>query len=523
MSADQEKSAILAQELSQIEREYPSLSFIPNIGQEKAFHFYKTLDSSPFIMLFGGGNGVGKTANLAMMLVGLIWGPEYLNEYFDDYKMFKEYQDLLNARRRRGVIRLVVNADSMREGGSVHQAIVEWFPIGPDPKKPMYKLLKGGKNHFSQIVIAKTGAPMVEIKTHDQDTVAHSGTTVDWILCDEPFPQAHWGEMLGRTRDGGRIAMFMTPLNMAGWLLDDVVEQVDGVDTCMTNASIWENCIDIPGTRGHLKKVNIDKMIRQWEISAPNEVDARVKGTFSHLTGAIFKAFTPKVHVIEPFKIPKDWPIYFIVDPHDSKPAFVTWVLQGPNNRHWVIKEWPEKDFTKLGNTDLTISKTIDILKEIERPFAHQITRRLMDPNKGSFVYSNTKKTIQDEWRVNGMRCDLVKVDDLDVGHKAVNQLLWWDQQKPSEPGFNQPLMLIFNTCTNTSKSLARYGLKKNHDPSASLTTKIDKKYKDPVDCVRYYAVDRRDFMTLTEKNSFLEQIYSGRKPLTFKGQQRRK
>ena len=502
VSVDQQKAMVVAEKRRQLDSAYPSLTFIPNVGQEKAFGFYKSYETSPYIMLFGGGNGVGKTADMIMFAVGLIFGNQFLDPFFDQYKVFEEYQALLKTRIRRGVIRLVVNADSMREGGSVYQAITEWFPVGTNAKKPLYKLLKGGKTYFSQIQINLPGAPIVEIKTHDQDTVAHSGTTVDWILCDEPFPQAHWGEMLGRTRDGGKIAMFMTPLNMAGWLLDDVVDRVDGVNICMTNASIWENCKDIPGTRGHLKKKNIDLMIEQWNISSPNEVDARVEGKFTHLTGSIFKSYDKNIHTMPSFKIPEDWPIYFIVDPHDSKAAFCTWILQGPNDRHWIIKEWPDKDFTKLGNTDLTISKTVQVIKDIETQWSpYQVVRRIMDPNKGSFVYSNTKRTIQDEWRDAGLRCDLCKIDDLDVGHKAVQRLLYWDKQKPSEPGFNEPLMKVFEECFNTDRSLARYGLKKNHDPGASLTNKLDKKYKDPVDNV-------------TDSRKFLRDIYSGRKKI---------
>jgi len=517
LTSTQQKEVMLNHQLNELDANYPSLNFVPNIGQERAFSFYKTLDTSPYIMLFGGGNGVGKTADMVIMAVGLIFGPDYLNEFFDKYKVFEEYQELLKNRNRQGVIRLLVNADSMREGGSVYQAITEWFPKGDDPKKPLYKLMKGGKNHYSIIKINVEGAPIVEIKTHDQDVAAHSGTTVDWTLCDEPFPQHLWGEMLGRTRDGGRIAMFLTPLNMAGWLMDDVVDDIDGVNKCMTNASIWDNCKDIPGTRGHLTRENIEKMIREWRIASPNEVSARENGTFTHLSGSIYKVFTKRIHLCKPFDIPTNWPIYNIIDPHDSKCPFLLWILQGPNNRHWVIDEWPRTDFTKMGNTDLTIEKVVQIIREIERPIIGQIVKRIMDPNKGTFVYSDSKKTIQTLWREAGLRYDLCTNDDLDYGHKAVNRLLYYDQQKPVESGFNQPSAMIFDHCENMAKSVARYGLKKNHTPGASLTANIDQKYKDPADCLRYYSVDMRDFQDVAERNSFMNQIMGGRIKIKYK------
>jgi len=515
-----QKEILLNQQIRELDEKYPSLSFIPNIGQEKAFKYYKDYANCPYIFVFGGGNGVGKTADLAIFAVGLIFGPDYIDDFFSDIKTFTQFKEHCYNRQRRGVIRLVVQADSMKEGGSMHQAITQWFPRG-EKGKPLYKLMKGGKTYYSEIKIFLKDAPIVEIKTHDQDVVAHSGTTLDWILCDEPFPQGLWSEMIGRTRDGGKIAMFMTPLNMAAWLMDDVVDQVDGKKICMTNASIWENCKDIPGTRGHLKKENIELMIEQWRRTDPESVDARVEGKFSHLSGSIFKVFDETVHVCEPFKIPDDWPIYHIVDPHDSKAPFAIWVLQGPQNQHWVIKEWPTEEYPKLGNTRLTIAGVIQIFRELEGNLIYQMVENIMDPNKGSFVYSTTKRTIQDEWRIAGRRYDLCKIDDLDVGHKAINRLLYFDSTKPVESGYNQPNLKVWNCCPNMIKALKRYGTKKGADPNASLTVRIDKTWKDPIDDLRYYAVSYRDFQPVSDRRDFLNKIYSGRKTVTFKGQSR--
>lgn len=517
ISERDQQEILINSKIRELDEQYPSLSFIPNIGQEKAFKFHTDYDQSPHISLFGGGNGVGKTAAMSIFAVGLIFGHDYLHDFFGQYKVFTQFKEHCIRRQRRGVIRLVVQADSMKEGGSVYQAITDWFPRGDDPKKPLYKMKKGGKTYYSEIEIHIPNAPIVEIKTHDQDVGAHAGTTVDWILCDEPFPQGLWTEMVGRTRDGGKIAMFLTPLNMAGWLMDDVVDQVDNVTICMTNASIWENCVDIPGTRGHLKRENIDLMIKAWNQSDPESVEARVEGKFTHLSGALYKAFDTGVHVCKPFEIPDNWPIYHIIDPHDSKPTAAIWILQGPNNRHWIIKEWPKEDFTKLGNTRLTISHTVQAFREMEGDLCYQVVANIMDPNKGSFVYSNTKRTVQDEFRTEGRRYDLCKVDDLDVGHKAVQRLLYYDPNKPVEDGYNEPQLMVWDNCPNAINALQKYGFKKGYDPGASLTAKIDKKFKDFADLVRYYAVSYRDFQTVSDRRDFVRKIYTGRTKLKFK------
>ena len=514
--SDKAKLQSIKEEEFELRLQYPSMFFVPNIGQEKAFQFYENYEDSPYVMMFGGGNGVGKSAAMAIMLVGLGFGSKYLNPFMDKYKVFDGYHAILKNRTRQGHIRVICHSDSMKEGGPLYQVIREWFPIGPDPDKPLYKLSKAGKQYYSRIDIFLPGAPIIEVKTHDQEMGAHAGSTIDWVLHDEPPPEDLWEETIGRTRDGGRIMFYLTPLKVSGWMMDKILDPAeDDDDYKITNASLWENCVDIPGTRGHLKRENIDRQIRAWERSNPDEVEARVNGKFTHLEGSVFKIYTPEVHEIhkeDEIPIPPDWPIWCICDPHDAKVAFFTWILQGPNNQAYVIRESPIDDYVQMGTTSLTIEKQVDAAREVEKKFEHQVVRRIMDPNRGAYKYANTNKTVQTEFRDAGMRFDLCKNDDLDFGHKKLQKLLFYNKVKEIDE-LNVPWLRIWvDRCPNTAKSVRRYGFKPKYVEGASLTSIISPKYKDPVDCLRYYAVEVTPFQSIGQRKGFLHDIYRGRK-----------
>lgn len=479
-------------------QDHPALGFVPNIGQERAFLPYRV--QVPYITVFGGGNGVGKTATLAIMACGLCFGTSEINEFFDDYALFTWMRERASSRGKPPKGRIVCHADSMKEGGSVLQAIQEWFPKG------RYKLNKQGKSHYAEIVC--DNGSVIDIKTHDQEKIAVSGSTLDFILADEPFPRHLWGETVGRTRSGGIIAFFLTPLEMAGWMMDQIVEVADGKEIIVTHASIWDNCKDIPGTRGHLSREHIDRMIRAWERESPEEVDARVKGLFTHLSGAMYKIFTPEVHVIQPFSIPEDWPVYHVIDPHDARPPATCWIAQGPQ-ASFAFREWPNLDYTSIKTSTHTISQVCESMRRIENPFLRQVRHRLIDPNKAEYEYPNTKLTVKQEYAKRGFSFR-PSDDHLDIGHKRVNELLHYDAKKPVDD-YNAPAFYVTADCPNVRKALQKYGLKKNYVEGASLSSKMDQTYKDFADLIRYYAMKRVPFEPITQGNGFWETIKSGR------------
>lgn len=488
--------------------QFPTLGFVSNKGQER---FLKKYDKPllPYIGVFSGGNGTGKTTLLANILAALCFGPELMGPWMEHFGLCKEMHARVHRRGTKLQIRILCHGDSMKETGSVCESIKEWFPKG------RYQLDKGGKQFYSKIQIFDSQwVDSIDIKSFDQSGNAVAGPTLDVQLVDEPPPEETFSEMVGRTRGkdgvGGVMLFFFTPLKIAGWMVDQVIDREDDSEIVLVRASLWENCKDIAGTRGHLSRESIERQIRQWERISPDEVDARVNGSTQHLSGSIFKIWTPDVHVVDPFPIPTYWPIYCIIDPHDTRYPAVIWVAAG-EDRGVVFDEWPRHDYTKLGHSDMTIAMICNTLREIEMGYEGTVTYRFMDPNKGNTKNSMNNKTMQQCYSECGLPFQLVQTDDLQVGHSKVNELLYFDKKMEVGTG-NRPWLQVFSHCKNTQHALHRYGVKRGIQPGQSLTSSIDPKYKDFADDVRYFAVSRRPFQRSDTLANFAKDLFSGRR-----------
>ena len=467
-------------QLQQYRKKYPSLFFVPNRGQ---WRFIKEYDKKDFprIGAILAGNGVGKTKLLVEFLIGLIWGKKYLNS---DWLGKIEFWDHVPKHTKNRRIRVVCKADDIDEGGSLYQEILDSFPEGIWKWKKKGSAIKG---------IRVDNDTMVSFRTFDQNIVAHAGSNEDAILFNEPPPEHLWGENVARIRNGGMIQLFMTPLKLAAWMHEQIVEDSDGLGKVVTEASIWDNCRDIPGTNGVLPRDAIETMIREWKLNDPDEADARINGTFGHLSGRVFTGFDHSIHVIDPFEIPRDWNIYLVCDPHDVRPPFVQIWAVDPLNNAYCIDEYPfGRDYTKMKTTRLTYDEITKAIKDRLGVKERQLRKSIMDPNKGKTTTRHNNKTVMQEYNDRGFRFMPCSNDDLDTGHKKIASMLYgsFNKELPISET-NCPKMFFFRTCSNTINSISKYCYKEDaHKSGGSLTNKIDQKYKDGADCTRYFAVD---------------------------------
>lgn len=491
----------------------PALNFIPNIGQERLLEAFAGRNGHfPFIGVIGAGNGLGKTALMANMMVGCAYGPDEVSEWMERYGLWQKEADWRAREGKPSAYRIVCQADSMKEGGPVLQAIREWFPKG------RYKLDKAGKTFYSQLICFDAEGNVCatfDVKTHDQSKVAHAGSNLNGVFHDEPPPEEIYGETVGRVRkDGAFLLFFLTPLEMAGWMIDQIIDEADlpgaeKPEIVVVYGGIYDNCKDEPGTRGHLSRETIERQIRQWAKLSPTELDARMNGKFTHLSGAIYKAYSPLVHEVDDFPIPSWWPVYRIIDPHDTRAPALCWIAQSETDA-FVFREWPAEDYVKMGNNPYTIAQLVNMAKlDIERPFRPQILWAFMDPNKAKYTYNNTNKTVQEEYHDAGWDFEPSE-DDLQVGHDRVRALLHYNQQMPVSDA-NRPYLRVFKSCRNTSVALQRYGMKKNADPGKSLSSQLDPKYKDFADLIRYFAMRHQPYRRVDTHTGFYQALVGGR------------
>ena len=494
---------------------FPASFFLPNIGQEKAISPLKTYSGGISIGAFFGGNGVGKTTDLCILTVGLSCGKNQLHRFFDDWEVF-DWADRIRSELRRPLkIRLICHKNGMMDDGGLYQEMMKWAPKG------WFNWSKQQHSYFVSCEVRNPEDPgtllaTIQVRTFDQDRVAHAGDTMDVILSDEPFPKSLWSENVGRIRAGGIIWIFCTPLEVGGWLKD----QLHGrADVHFTQASIWDNCIDWhpdPGlvgkTRGHLKRKDIERQLKEWELEGIEVRKARELGEFTHLAGQILKEWNDSAHICEPFQIPKNWPIYRVMDPSNGgKPDFVSWWAQSPEDRFYCIAEYPGDKWTEAcKKPGPSVKAACEALRQVEEPFRSQIQDgySFADPALWKFQSRTGNQVVgisnalAFEFSREGFRFAEAN-NDTKVGMTKLRELLQFDPLLPVE-GANRPHMMVFRYNYWTGKPLVnmmtapgQWCFKKSAiggGNEKSFTATVEEEWKDPIDTMRYLATKWKPF-----------------------------
>jgi hypothetical protein len=521
LAAIMENPALIDVELQRREKYWPLKDFVPNVAQGRALSCYASRHETyqggyPFIMIFRAGNGVGKTCSMTILLAGVSLGPNFLNKQYFNHRYFYECQEIRKKRRLK--IRIVCDKADMQENGSVYQEISKWIPAAKFEGKT-----SGGYYTIIRIPAQSEGyrETVIDIKTFDMDIVAHAGPDYDLVVFNEPAPKDKYNENIGRCRKGGRVALFLTPLNQAEYLHQ--IENGDYPDgeVFVSEASIWDNCADITGNRGNLSRHDIERMIRQWNANNPLEVPARRDGKYMHLAGAIFGIFNKQVHVTHPFAIPPEYNIYKITDPHDAKPPFTVWIAVSPVGKCYVVAEYPVEPWDQIQGTFLTIRNFVDEFERIERgkhqnfQYIRKISpvEWLGDPNKFQCPDSNTRQTLKALYESYSSTGEMINTkinDDISVRHEKVRELLLYDHERKID-SMNCPKLFVFSSCKNVIRAFENYQYKNNTSSGLGegWTGKIDQKWECPMACVGYFAVHFDGYQPFTSnKNSHYDDYY---------------
>lgn len=475
---------------------FPSKSFVPNIGQERALKCYQqkhpVYKDYPRRMFFFGGNGVGKTADMSVLIVGCTLGPEFLNPEYFNHQYFHDCKEI--RRKRKFKLRIVCNKADMEETGSVYGEIVRWIPIAQFKGKT-----SGG--YYTKIIIPAPSPEfketIIDIKTHDMAITAHAGPTLDLIIFNEPPDQGIYAENEARTRGGGRLAAFLTPLYLAAYMHKIINSDYPEGEVYHCRASIWDNCADIIGNRGILSRREIEAMIRGWKAVNPLEVPAREEGRFMHLAGAVFKIFNQDEHVIDPEPVVPSWNVYQIVDHHPHKPACSVWIAVTSLNMIYVIAEYPVEPWDQINGTTLSIKNFGQDFKRIENGrhpnFGYiqslNIRERIGDPNAFKAQQPHNRKTIKQQYEWDcGLEYNINVDNDIQLRHDKLRDLLRYNPQEPID-SMNTPHLFIYRSCKNMIRAVENYSYRAKQGIGQGLSDKLEEAWKDWIDVLGYGVV----------------------------------
>lgn len=440
--------------------------FEPTGKQEECIN---RISSDDFITIFSAANGTGKTTLLVNILGAVIFGSSG-NPYFDN-NFFNNYPFIKSAR-------IISTPKEVEEIGSIQKEIKRWWPKGK------YSASKKGKQYDSEYI---SGDWIVDIMTYEQDVSQFEGANLSLIMFNEPPPLRILYASIARLRRGGKILIFMTPLDTGGEIIEDLLEKetiiVDGEEigkVGIVYADIESACIE-HGVRGYLEHKNIVQMLNFYD---PAEKDARAGGKPVHMTGRIYPNFEYKLpFVVDDFAIPEDWTRFHIIDPHDAIPFAITWAACAPDGHVYVYDEYPFEDLEKITSTSLNFVDYSRIIREKEG--RDKMVLRIIDPYFGNKTYGNTGKTVKQE--LSDLGLDYVDGDTsgLDIGHKRVREFLRYQKNKPVNV-INQSRLHILKRCRNHWRSMLRYKRKILKTGEVKDKIVLDETYKHFCDNIRH-------------------------------------
>ena len=177
--------------------------------------------------------------------------------------------------------------------------------------------------------------------------------------------------------------------------------------------------------------------IKRLDALPEKERRALKYGDWDIFDGQFFTEFKRDIHVIEPFEIPKDWYIYFVMDYGLDKLAGY-WIAVDYNNNAYVFREVYE--------SNLLVSQARDKIKEMTN---ESIYLYLAPPD----LWNRHKET-------GKSTADIFEEGDITLYKTNNDRIQGWLQMKEwlkpykDEQGCMTAKLKIFNTCKNLIRCL---------------------------------------------------------------------
>lgn len=326
--------------------------------------------------------------------------------------------------------------------------------------------------HLSSMQLANGGKIYLGSGKQDE-SIAMEGDEFDWLIIDEPISyELFVGAMRGLVVSGGPCLMSLTSVESnrnAEWIYNTIYEPWEDGDPRMVNWDVFtmsmeDNLIENGGV---LRRENIDDFAT---ILTDDEYDVRVLGAFKKMSGRVYKKFSERNNVCDPFVIPKGTPVYRSIDPHPNKPNSVVWLCDIDN--HWYVIRELDHD----GLYDALARECV----RIEREMGWNVFRAYVDPSLNREDKRGTGKNqaqiLNAEFRnLGSVICQFpVKKDNLIPGIKVV------------EKAIEDNRLHVFRNCPKTIKEGRLY----RYDQDSGYPVE---KHNDKWDPIRYvmHACDR--------------------------------
>jgi len=356
-------------------------------------------------------------------------------------------------------------------------------------------------------IVFKNGS-MIRFKTYKQGREAFASDDIDGVWNDEESPYDIYREQRMRLIDrNGEMIFTMTSLNGITDLIQEIFEEHDVIESAYAPLVKKDlpRIIQKDNMRFYMlwtpenPYIDQNRLMDEVKLMTPDEIVCRIYGLPLNLSGRIYMKFTKKVHVISFDDVPdlSECTIYHVLDPHDRKPWAMIWVAVHKTGTHYVIDEYPNKNFNDMTYDDKTYDEYVKLIHVKEDQLmalgARGVYKRIIDPNFGNKTVQlaerqggQSKTTPKEELRKRGLKFQ-DGIDALEAGHLKVREVIHYEVKDGQI--IIQSQLLVCDNCENTIRHMLRYSRKDLTATDGDVKDKVGvlEKYKDFCDVIRYF------------------------------------
>lgn len=304
------------------------------------------------------------------------------------------------------------------------------------------------------------GLSKIGFKSCDQGREKFQGASLDFVWFDEEPPKDVYDECKMRVFDKvGDIFGTMTPLKGLTWVYDEIELNSLGSNEVWCEYMEWA---DNP----FLDKHEIDFMT---SIMSADEQKSRRYGKFFSGEGLVYPEFDANVHVIEPFRVPREWYSNISIDPGLNNPTSCHFYAVDFDGTIYVVAE----HYAAGKSIDYHVEKIFDIATRLDWPKDSKGRLYALIDSAANQHTLSSEKSVAELFSEKGILVNTNVNKDLYSGIQRIKSLFC---QKP-------PKLYIFKTCTNLIREIKSYWWGKNDRPK-----KVD---DHALDELRYFVMSQ--------------------------------
>jgi hypothetical protein len=305
---------------------------------------------------------------------------------------------------------------------------------------------------------------------------------LDTIWWDEQSTEEKFNNANDRViRRGGRHVCTMTPHHIdgrndtgAGSYIDrirkgelDVGLDVKFFQMSMDDVADWVVRAD---DKRRKKLAWIEDPIRTGNKKKLAEGRSIVYGEFHESSGLVLDDWDNRVHLIEPFEIPKNWTIYRYHDHGRKEPNAAILVAVNEQNDYFIIDEHygRDKEISENAREIIEIMTGNTIEKNsfgttVEIKSKYDVMRTVSDPRSLTKALDSARHTIQDEYMSNGLVLVHGCGQRPELLVPLVGELLRVDINRKHfvTKEMGAPRIYVFNNCQNFVREITGWRVKK--------------------------------------------------------------